>query len=190
MADRREQPLEELTALFLAEGFLGMGVGDLAQRLRCSRSTLYLVAPSKEQVITAVVRAFFRGAAARIEDRVAAEVDPAERLRTYLTAVADELAPASPAFYGDLAAFGPAGDLYRDNTVRAARRVQELVADGVAAGGLRPLSARFVGAAVTEVMAAIQDGTLGTATGLTHSEAYQALADLVLDGLRSPAGAD
>ncbi|WP_344973965.1 TetR/AcrR family transcriptional regulator [Streptosporangium fragile] len=180
---RREEMIGELLALFLAEGFAAFSLEELARRLRCSKSTLYLVASSKEQIVVTVVRAFFKGAAARIEARVAASENARERLADYLEAVAEELRPASPAFHADLAAFAPASEVYLDNTRVAARRVQDLVAAGVEAGELRPVDASFVGAAVGQVMAAIQRGEIGTATGLDDAEAYRRLADLVVSGL-------
>jgi AcrR family transcriptional regulator len=180
---RRSQLLDELIDLFLAEGFLAFGVGDLAARLRCSRSTIYLVAGSKEQIVLAAVRAFFRRAAERIEAQVELEPDPGARLAVYLTAVAGELSPASERFYAELQAYPPAAEIYEDNTRRAARRVQDLVTAGVEAGTLRPIDASFVGAAVAQVMSGIQNGAIGTATGLADAEAYRKLADLVIHGL-------
>ena len=47
---RREEILDELEAIFLAEGFRGLTVGTLAARLRCSRSTLYALAATKEEL--------------------------------------------------------------------------------------------------------------------------------------------
>lgn len=182
-ASRRDEVLDQLVELFLAEGFLQFGVGDLAARLRCSRTTLYLVASSKEQVVLAAVRAYFRRAAERIEAKVASEPDLGRRLHTYLTAVAEELAPASPAFHRDLAAHPPAAEVYEDNTRLAARRVQELVTLGVESGVVRPVDAALVGAAVAQVMTAIQRGAIAGATGLDDAAAYAGLADLVWAGL-------
>ncbi|WP_157635688.1 TetR/AcrR family transcriptional regulator, partial [Nostocoides japonicum] len=136
--ERRTEVLEELVDLFLAEGFAHASVADLAARLRCSKSTLYLLAPSKEQIVVSAVRHYFRRAADRVEARVAECADAAQRLTAYLGAVSDELRPASAAFREDLAAYAPAAAVYRDNTTFAARRVQQLVADGVAAGGPPP----------------------------------------------------
>jgi hypothetical protein len=59
---------------------------------------LYAVAPSKEQLITAVVRAFFRRSTKRIEQRLGAEPAAARRIGAYLEVIAAELAPASPAY--------------------------------------------------------------------------------------------
>jgi len=186
-ARRREELLDDLVELFLREGFLGLGVGDLAARLRCSRSTLYLVAQSKEQIVLAVLRHFFRGAADRIEAKVATEPDAGVRLAVYLRAVARELAPASAAFYADVAAYLPGREIYAENTRHAARRVQQLVAAGVAAGAMRPVDAAFVGSAVATVMTAIQNGEIGEATGMADAAAYESLADLVMEGLRPAA---
>jgi AcrR family transcriptional regulator len=184
---RGEELLEELIELYLAEGFSGFGVGDLAARLACSRSTLYQVASSKEQIIVTAVRGYFRRAAERIEERVEAEPDFGLRLQVYLAAVSDELAPASERFYADVAAYPPARELYEANTRRAAQRVQDIVVAGVAAGALRPVNARFVGAAVAEVMAAIQGGRIEAAAGLDDAAAYLALADLVFRAVEQPA---
>jgi AcrR family transcriptional regulator len=183
---RREELLTELIGLFLDEGFAALSLGDLATRLRCSKSTLYLVAPSKEQIVVTVVRAYFRRAADRIEALVAASARPADRLRIYLEAVATELQPASEAFHADLASFAPANEVYQQNTDYAARRVQALVVEGVEAGVLRPVNATFVGAAVAQVMEAIQGGEIAAATGLDDASAYRQLADLVTNSLSRP----
>lgn len=180
MAETRgEEVLDRLIDLYLDEGFLAFGMGDLAARLHCSRTTLYLVASSKEQIILAAVRRYFRRAAERIEKRVQAEPDPGRRLQVYLAAVSDELAPASARFHADIADYSPARELYQDNTRHAAQRVQDIVAQAVDAGALRPVNARFVGAAVAEVMNAIQAGRIEAATGVNDADAYRALSDLV-----------
>ena len=72
-AARREELLDGLIAVMLAEGFAGLSLDDLAARLQCSKSTLYAVAASKEQLIAAAVREFFRRATERVEARAAAE---------------------------------------------------------------------------------------------------------------------
>lgn len=183
---RRDELLVGLRELFLAEGFLSFGVGDLAERLRCSRTTLYQVAPTKEQIVLNTVKAWFRDATTAIESAVAAETDPVARIEAYLRAVARGLAPASAQFYSDLADYEPAGEIYRHNTELAGRRVQELVREGVEQGLLRSVDAVFVGAVVTQVMAAIQGGQISRATGLDDAAAYEQLAQLLIRGLRDP----
>jgi AcrR family transcriptional regulator len=179
---RRAELLDELVALVLAEGFGAFTLDDLARRLHCSKSTLYGLAASKEQLVVAVVKRFFQRATVAVEERAAVPVDHREQLSAYLLAVAEQLQPASPAFFADVAAFAPAREIYEHNTRSAAARVQRLVTDGVAAGTIRPVHAPFVGAAVAAVMAAIHRGEITAVTGLDDAAAYRELADLVVAG--------
>ena len=180
---RRDELLDELVALVLADGFAALTLDDLARRLHCSKSTLYGIAASKEQLVVAAVKRFFQRATAVVEQRVADRTDHREQITAYLLAVAEQLQPASPAFFADVAAFAPAREIYERNTSSAAARVQQLVAAGVAAGTIRPVHASFVGAAVASVMSAIHRGDVTARTGLDDAAAYRELADLVVAGI-------
>jgi len=180
---RRAELLDALVALVLAEGFATLTLDDLARRLRCSKSTLYGIAASKEQLVVAAVKRFFQRATAAVEGRAAATGDHRARIGGYLLAVAEQLQPGSAQFFTDVAAFAPAREIYDRNTRAAAGRLQQLVAAGVAAGDLRPVDASFVGAAVAQVMNAISAGQITAATGLDDAAAYRELADLVVAGI-------
>ncbi|CNF33260.1 transcriptional regulator%2C tetR family [Mycobacterium tuberculosis] len=174
-ARRREALIERLMAVFLDRGFAELSVADLAALLRCSKSTLYSVAASREQIITAVVRAFFRRATGRVEAALDGGADPRERVGVYLRAISEELAPASPAFFADLDAFAPAREIYEQNTGFAVRRVQGLVRE--ASGDA---DAAFVGAVAGQVMESIHRGEIKARTGMDDSAAYAALASLIV----------
>ncbi|GAA2139693.1 TetR/AcrR family transcriptional regulator [Actinomadura napierensis] len=174
-ARRRAELIERLIEVFLDRGFAGLSVAELAAVLRCSKSTLYAVAASREQIIVTVVRAFFRRATERVEAAVDASAGPRERVGAYLRAISAELAPASPAFFADLDAFAPAREIYKRNTLIAARRVQALVREAAPAA-----DAEFVGAVAGQVMESIHRGEIKAQTGLDDSAAYAALAALVV----------
>lgn len=178
---RLRQIREELLELFLAEGFSGLGIGELAARLRCSRSSLYAIAPSKEQLIAVTVRDFFRRSADRVEARLATEQEPVARIDAYLTAIAGELAPASSQFFADLDGFAPAREIYSQNTRIAAARVEELVRD--AAGRGSPVDADFIGAVAAQTMESIHRGQIRALSGHDDAAAYRALARLVVAGV-------
>ncbi|GAA1292170.1 TetR/AcrR family transcriptional regulator [Pseudonocardia aurantiaca] len=185
-AVRREQLFDALVELLLAEGFAHLTLDDLAARLRCSKRTLYALAGSKQQLVRAAVVHFFRGATARVEAVLSGRDDPAGQVGAYLRAVATELGPASARFFDDVAGFPPAAEVYERNTRAAARRVQELVAAGVAAGAFRQVHPEFVADVVTAVMVRIQQRQVATATGLDDAAAYAHLAELLLHGLAKP----
>ena len=179
---RRELLIDKLVELFLEEGFADASIDDIARNLHCSKSTLYNVAAGKEQIIVTVVRAFFKRSAARVEIELA-DVDraPLDRIRAYLTAIAQQLAPASPAFFADLDANDATRAIYRDNTQYAASRLRELVVQ--AAPSTSRETATFIGAVAAQVMEGIHRGEIEAATGLDDSAAYRALAELIVAGM-------
>jgi AcrR family transcriptional regulator len=183
MTRRQAQLLDQLEELFLAEGFAGFTLEDLAVRLHCSKSTLYALAGSKEQLASRVIRHFFRKATAAVEAGTATEEDPALRVTAYLTAVARALAPAGPAFYRDLDGFAPGRAVYEQNTARAAERVRELIAEGVTRGRFREVHPALVADTVSTLVFRIGRGDTARATGLDDAAAYRELAALLLHGI-------
>jgi len=182
-AARRFELFEDLVALLISEGFAGFTLDDLAARLRCSKRTLYGLAGSKEQLVRAAVVHFFRQATTRVESAVAEESGPARRLTVYLRSVSAELAPVSPRFFDDVAAFEPAAEVYERNTRAAAGRVQQLIDEGVAGGDFRDVHVAFAAEVITSVMVRIQQRQVAASTGLADAEAYEQLAQLLLHGL-------
>jgi AcrR family transcriptional regulator len=180
---RQAELLDQLEQLFLAEGFARFTLDDLALRLRCSKSTLYALAESKEQLAHRVIKHFFRKATAAVEAHTVTEQDPALRVTAYLTAVARALAPASPAFHRDLDGFAPGREVYERNTALAAERVRQLIAEGVAQGRFREVHPALIADTVTTLMFRIGRGDTARATGLDDAAAYRELAALLLHGI-------
>src|ERR1700677_3482135 len=51
LTDRGREILDELGDIFLEEGFTHLTISDLAARLRCSRRTLYELAPNRTELV-------------------------------------------------------------------------------------------------------------------------------------------
>ena len=179
---RREQLLDELEAIMLAEGFAHLRIGSLAERLHCSRSTLYKLAPSKDELFESVY--------ARWADRIVAEAiafaeqgsTPAEKI-VRMGKVAGRLqAKGSPEFWRDV----------RDNPTTAAvmgrtraigyRRVQAFLDEGIAAGTVRPMNTAFIGYLVWAGAVASRDPDLMIEYGITTDEAVELIGELVARG--------
>lgn len=180
---RRTELFDALVALFLAEGFAHLTLDAVAARLHCSKSTLYTLAGSKEQLVIAATVHYFKRATETIEAAVDAGTGPRERITTYLTAVGTALADASDRFMADLDAFAPAREVYERNTRIAARRVQQLIDEGVAAGEFRGVHAAFAADLAATMMVRIQQGGVRAGTGLDDAAAYRELAALLTHGL-------
>jgi AcrR family transcriptional regulator len=180
---RQTELLDQLEGLFLAEGFARFTLDDLAARLHCSKTTLYALAGSKEQLALRVVRHFFRKATDAVEAQTGREADPGLRVVAYLSAVARALAPAGDAFHRDLDAFAPGRETYERNTALAADRVRQLITDGVAEGRFREVHPALVADTVTTLMLRIGRGETARATGLDDATAYRELAALLLHGI-------
>lgn len=179
---RQSELFDQLVTLFLAEGFRDLTIDVLAARLRCSKSTLYALAGTREALVRAVVVHFFRDAAERVEAGLAT-VDPRDRIVAYLNGVAAQLEPASGAFFDDVAAAPAAREVYEQNTRAATRRVGQLVTEGVSSGAFRPVHVAFVADVLSATMVRIQQREVAAATGLGDAEAYTELAVLVIRGL-------
>src|SRR5690349_12510713 len=143
-ATRRQIRLfDELLELMLAEGFGHLTLDEIAARLRCSKTTLYALASSKDELVRRVTVHFFKRATITVETSLARTGNPRDRVAAYLTAVGAELAVASEAFMADMNAFAPAREVYEANTAAAAERVRQLIEEGVTAGAFRSVNAAF-----------------------------------------------
>ncbi|MDF2826636.1 MAG: transcriptional regulator BetI [Mycobacterium sp.] len=182
---RRIELFDELVELFLAQGFARFTLDDIAAALHCSKSTLYTLAKSKEQLVRAAAVHFFRTATEQVESQTAARTHARDRITTYLTAVGTALAGASDTFMADLADFAPAREVYEMNTRLAAGRVQELIREGVREGVFRDVHAAFAADMVTTMMVRIQQRGVRASSGLEDADAYRELAAILTTGISS-----
>ncbi|MFC8511719.1 TetR/AcrR family transcriptional regulator [Streptomyces sp. NPDC057257] len=180
---RRDDLLRQTEAIILAEGFTTVTMDELAQRLECSKATLYSLAPTKEQLVLAVTRDFFRDATAEIEQAVDVEPDLRQRIRVYLAGVGTAMHRHSHAFYDDMVGYEPTAQIYHLNSAAAARRVHEMIEEGVRAGAFRALNGHFAAHVVAITIQAVQSGVILERTGLSAGDAFSELGDLLLDGL-------
>lgn len=181
--DRREKLLDQLEEIFLEHGFSSLTIDDLCRRLRCSKTTLYSVADSREQIIQAATRHFFAKTTATVEREVADEPDPGRRIIRYLNGVGTAMQRNSVEFYVDMVSYEPTEAIYRLNSEAAARRVRGFIEEGVRSGYFRAADAALAGQAVALLIEGMQSGELLQQTGLSAGEAYYELGDLIVNGL-------
>lgn len=182
---RQSELFKRLTEILVAEGFAQVTLDQLADRLRCSKTTLYSLADSKASLVVEVVKYFFRESTAEVEARVAATRDPRAKITEYLNAVSERLRPLSRHFMDDLAAFAPAADVYRQNTTAAANRIRQLIAEGIEAGVFRPVHAAFAAEMTAATMVGIQSGDMFRRLEMSDADAYAELSSLLIGALEA-----
>ncbi|MFD9667591.1 TetR/AcrR family transcriptional regulator [Rhodococcus sp. NPDC059968] len=180
---RRTQLFDALVDLILVEGFAHLTLDEIANRLRCSKSTLYTLAGSKEQLVRAATVHFFRRATEDVESHIEPIAGARARITAYLSAVGTALSAASDQFMADLDAFPPAREVYERNTQFAAGRVQELITEGVAGGDFRDVHAAFAADLAATMMVRIQQRGVRDSTGLDDAHAYAELAAILTGGI-------
>ncbi|HKS45229.1 MAG TPA: TetR/AcrR family transcriptional regulator [Amycolatopsis sp.] len=188
LTDRQRVLLAELEELFLAEGFVSFTLDDLAAKMRCSKSTLYALAPSKEQLAVRVVARFFKGAAELLEQRIAGLTDAREIIGEYLAGISAYLNRASAGFMRDINDFAPARAAYELNSRAAAARIRSFIKQGVEDGVFREVHATLIAEMAGLLVEGIQAGVVGARAGVSDAEAFTALSELLLGGLASRSG--
>ncbi|BCW05708.1 TetR/AcrR family transcriptional regulator [Arthrobacter sp. NtRootA1] len=180
---RRAELFDELVDLFLAEGFAHLTLDEIATRLRCSKSTLYTLAGSKEQLVRAATVHFFRRETNTVDAKLSATTGSRNRITAYVSAVGEALSIASEQFMADLNAFAPAREVYEQNIGIAAKKVQDLITEGVIKGDFRQVHAAFAGDLAATMMMRIQQGSVRGHAGLDDAGAYRELATILTAGI-------
>ncbi|MFC0314726.1 TetR/AcrR family transcriptional regulator [Gordonia phosphorivorans] len=180
---RREELFDGMVDLFLSEGFAHLTLDEIAARLRCSKSTLYTLADSKEQLVRSATIHFFRRAVAEIAVHMSGVHGTREQITSFLEAIGTALTPASDQFMADLDAFAPAREIYEQNTRMAADQVREMIDAGVADGEFRGVNAAFAADLVAAMLNRIQQRAVRASTGLDDASAYRELAAILTAGI-------
>lgn len=183
--ERYDELLERLEVIVLEEGFRSLTVDEIASRLRCSKSTLYAIAPSKEQLFTEVVSRFLSGSERRIAAHVRSLDGDRERLIGFFRSVHDQMQRMSRNCYDDMRNFAPTDKLYRATAGTSVDTVRHLVEVGVANGTFREMHADFVGEAINLLIEGIMNGHFMERLDMSDGEAYSRLSQLVLGALSS-----
>lgn len=185
--ERRAELLPQVQDLILAEGFASLRMDDISAKLRCSKSTLYALWGSKEQLMVMVARTFFLAVAEHAAELLRGITDPAERVRTYLAVVGDELRKMSKACYGDMISYEPTRDVCVAAVQASADQLRRYVHEGVATGAFRAADAAFVAQAVTLLFDGMQNGDLSRRVNLTKRESQAELIEFVVTSLTNTA---
>jgi len=180
---RREALLEELSALIIAEGFRHLRVGALAARLRCSRSSLYKLAPSKDDLIELVFERFVNRAIDDAALRATQGSSAAERIMVFSRVIDEWQMKGSPEFWRDVRDTPQTAAVLSLARGRGYLLIQGYLDEGVASGEFRPANTAFVARVVWMTAAMTRDPDTLEELKMNRATASEELLKLIVYGM-------
>ena len=170
---RLQRVLDEVEALFLAEGFLHLNTSDIALRLRCSKTSLYRLATTRDALFQQIVDRYV--SSIRAEGRRAAEAasDWNGAIRGFLDAAVFGLRRASHAFIRDMSRFPATRERLRDHQRRRMLDAEQLIRAGVKAGAFRGVPPRILAEMLFATVGRLTEPEVMSNLGLPVSEVFE-----------------
>jgi AcrR family transcriptional regulator len=178
-----DQFLHDLEDLLLAHGISSLTMGEMAQRLSCSRRRLYELAPTKEGIFLMVAEGFFHAIREAGGRQAADYSSPPDKLQAYFAFGTAEAGRITPHFLRDLEATEAGRKLFDKHQRLRVQGMEEIIIDGVAQGVFAPCNARFVAEVVYLVCKQLRDEEFQSRAGTSLDGGFEALHHLVLHGL-------
>jgi AcrR family transcriptional regulator len=178
---RQEQVLDVVETVFLREGIRGVRVGELAAEASCSRSTLYELAPSKEELLLLVLDRMLRRIMRRGAEAIGRAADPVARVQAMLRSGALDFAALGPQFLEAVREDRPARLLFERRIAESLAILERLIEEGVQAGDFRPVDPAVAAEAIIAIVLHFTDPRVSSGGAARLAE----LIDVFVDGLRA-----
>jgi AcrR family transcriptional regulator len=186
LSPRQREVLDDLESIILTEGFRDLTVAVLAERLHCSRRTLYELAESKEALVLLVIDRLLRRVGRRAHEAATKGITHFDRLRAFLTEGVVHLHRATVSFSQDVADDPAAQDLVSSHFRYATTLAEQMLTEGIAAGEFTPIHPRVAAQVLDAGVARLQDPAVLRAAKVTLAEALEEFLTLFADGIRAP----
>ena len=177
---RSAETLEALEALILTEGFSRLNVSEIAARLRCSKRTLYELAPSKKILVLKALDNFFSRIRQEADHRADNTLDPVRQVYEYLQVGEHAAERLSQAVVADIDEWEPARTLWQEHIRLRVDGMCRIIDNGVKAGVFREVSSVFVSEIVFASINRLREPDFNESTGLTISQAFHELYEMLL----------
>lgn len=184
--------LRQLEPLILGEGFESITADDLAAYLRCSKSTLYGLASSKELIIVMVVDTFLARALRQAEHFSSAATGAARRISAYVESVARATSLISARCLDEILRTESTYVVYASRFDEFRSRVRGLVEQAIETGACGRVDAQFVATVVTllvdrtrhDIAESLRDGASGRGDR-PPSYSPAAIAEFLIDSIEA-----
>lgn len=180
---RAQEVLALIEQILLREGFAGLTVGEIAERIGCSKRTIYELAPSKRELVTRIIDAFFRDIREAGTVAAAAETEPARQVYVYLQAGVNAASRLSAQAVADIDQWKPTRQLWQTHVRLRVQGLRELLEAGIARGAFRDVNPAFVAEVVFAALDRLRQPDFYRSTRVSAVAAFQDYYRILLTGL-------
>jgi AcrR family transcriptional regulator len=185
LATRLNRVADEAEELFAREGFLQFSTTEIAKRLRCSKTTIYSIAPSREKFFELIaLRRLIRINQKWIEAADGA-TDCVTAIRAFVEASVKTFGECSNRFLTDLQSFPGGLRAIRKSEADRLQLLEGIIAEGVKAGVFRRLDPKLTAMAWTAASTRVTQPEFLSTSSFTHSQALRQLHGFFSQGLLS-----
>lgn len=168
---RMRRLLGDLETIMMSEGFLHLSTDDIARRLRCSKASLYRLAPSREELFELVIgRWLARMREAGYREVMAADGWPAKFIG-HIAVVRASAKEASQRFMQDLGAFPRGYAILADHQRRRIEMLEFIIAGGLEAGDFKSIHVRLAADLILTSLRRVVDPDFLASVGLSMADA-------------------
>jgi AcrR family transcriptional regulator len=171
---RLRRLLQDLESLMITEGFLQLSTDDIARRLRCSKATLYRLAPSREDLFELVIERSLARMRDRGRQKLAAEetwearfvgflIEP---LRTWTREV-------SYNFIRDMRTFPGGNRLWLAHEDKRMETLETIITEGARAEAFHPVHARLAADLILTTVKRAMEPDFAASVGLSINDAFE-----------------
>jgi AcrR family transcriptional regulator len=183
---RQTELLDRLEELFLSEGFAHLTLDDIVSELRCSKMTLYTLAPSREQLTLTVLRRFFDKSLKEIDNQLHQTRSPDAQIPVCLTATLEQMHQMTPTCFNDVMQFGTTREIYETFSAACSNRLTQLLAVSLGSAKVDMARIAFVTEMVRVVFEDMHSGEFTDRTGLDNDLALDHLIKVIRGSLAMP----
>jgi AcrR family transcriptional regulator len=182
-ASGAERRIDRLEQVFKREGFRTLSVSDMANRLKCSKRSLYELASSKQELIELVVNRCFARIRQAGWDAAAKKSNAPERMWAFLEVGVDGLNDLGQKLIRDIEADPQGSQIWSEHQRRRAEGIRALVEEGVREGYFQGYHAQLVAEVIMISFRRMRDPSFINDVGISISDAWAELTRLIQYGL-------
>lgn len=180
---RQQRILDDIEALFLAQGFLRFTTDEIARRLRCSKTTLYRIAPTRDRLYEMIVERFLRRVRDRGLEATRSAADWSAALVGLLRAGVEGARDVSWDFVADMREHPLTNRCLHMHQTQRAADVEKLLEVGIRHGAFRDMHPKMVARSLLTLIDRIFESDFLESVGLSLAEAYDEAYRMVEYGL-------